>query len=200
MMKVVVIALLAVACAQVSQVTTPASRASPSGASTPAASPLDTALESIGLDTALVVISQAVDEHPVWATADDRIAVNIDGEWYQIDFTKMKLARGTWRGGRAIAVNQALDSVTPLSPKVVARWQLGERYGNRVVKTEAGDSVELREQELGTSLVVRRAGETEKVVWTSDLENCYSPTVSRDGRYFAFICELSGVIVSRLQP
>ena len=48
----------------------------------------------MGLRDALVVQSQAVDEHPVWSPSGKQLAVNIEGQWLQIDLDSVALKPG----------------------------------------------------------------------------------------------------------
>jgi hypothetical protein len=55
-------------------------------------------------NTALILPSDAVDEHPLWSPSRDYIAVNVMGKWYKVDLLQISLKVSSWRGKQRIGV------------------------------------------------------------------------------------------------
>jgi hypothetical protein len=108
------------------------------------------------------------------------------------------LEEGNWRGNQKIGVITSKSSVSETSNKEVEQWVKASKVKGRVIMTKVGTKIELREAGLGTALIVRKRGQRAEKIWTSDMENCYGLVPSPDEQYVAFICELNGVVIMRL--
>ena len=155
-------------------------------------------MDRLHTNTALVLQSSAVDEHPLWSPSGDYLAVNVMGKWYKVSLQRLSLKGGTWRGKQKIGVLASKSSLSRASGRDVKQWTKSSRFHERSVTTKAGTRIELRETRLGTSLIIRKRNQKPQKIWTTDLENCHSLVLSSDEEYVAFICEQNGVAVMRL--
>ena len=155
-------------------------------------------MDRLHTNTALVLQSSAVDEHPLWSPSGDYLAVNVMGKWYKVNLQRLSLKRGTWRGKQIIGVLASKSSLSRASSREVKQWTRGSRFHERSLTTKAGTRIELRETNAGTSLIIRKRNQKPQKIWTTDLENCHSLVLSSDEEYVAFICEQNGVAVMRL--
>jgi hypothetical protein len=160
---------------------------------------LELAMQNLGVRSALVVASQAVDESPVWSPISDAIGVNIEGQWKKVDLRSPKLAAGTWHGKEPIGVLET-PSLSSISEAEVRTWEKTASAGPREVVAKDGTKAELLSEGLGTRFVITRKGAAPETLWTTSMENCHSLALSPDGRQVAYICELNGVIVTNLSP
>ena len=48
------------------------------------------------------------------------------------------------------------------------------------------------------TLKVAKQGEESKIIWSSSGGNCHSLTISPDEKYVAYLCEMSGLFVMRI--
>jgi hypothetical protein len=156
-------------------------------------------LRRLGLSSALVFGSQAVDEHPVWSPDGRDLGVNVEGKWSKLDLASLSLRKGTWHDGEAIAVAALPGRLTAMTESEVRSWQKPARFDPRRVTTKDGTTVELEQVDLSTVFRITRNGEKPLVVWKTSLENCHSLSLSPDETLVAYICELNGVIVTTLQ-
>ena len=157
---------------------------------------LEAEMTRLGVRSALVIASQAIDEHPVWSPKGDALAVNVDGRWVELRLSPVALEAATWRDNKPIGVVKPPISPSTISESRVRSWEKSAKYGPRKAEMGDGKIVELRQEELSTSLIVTPPGGTAQVLWKSGLENCYGLAVSPDQHYVAYVCELNGVIVT----
>jgi hypothetical protein len=162
----------------------------------PADASLEKEMTRIGVRSALVIPSQAVDGHPVWSPAGDAIAAEIDGHWVKVDLRSTALEKGTWHGKESIGVLKQAPPEESVSESVVRNWDKNLVSGARRVVMRNGTSIELRQEGLSTAFVVTRPGGTPDTIWKTSLENCHGLTLSPDERYVAYVCEMNGVIVT----
>ena len=153
-------------------------------------------MKRLGVRSALVIASQAIDEHPVWSPSGNALAVNVDGRWVELKLDPIKLEAATWRGGVPIAVAKPSISPGSISEGKVRKWQQSEKFEPRKITMRGGKTVELKLEDVSTSFIVTQPFGSPKVLWRSSMENCYGLAVSPDGRHVAYVCELNGVIVT----
>jgi hypothetical protein len=159
---------------------------------------LDSELDRLGTRTALIVPSQAVDEFPVWSPDASRLAANVAGTWYTVRLDSIALGEATWRDGLRLGVLQSEESVAE-APEAAA-WQETANFAPSSIRTEGGTTVELLQARMSTAFVITSAGGNAETLWTSGFETCHSLSLAPDGRYVAFICEMNGVFLYRLDP
>jgi len=158
---------------------------------------MDSELKRLNVDTALVVVSQDIDEFPVWSPHGDFIAVQINGQWNKVELGMLALQEAKWRGSARLGVPSTPTQV-PAPAGEIQLWKRTSKWRPRRMVTRSGLTIELRETDLGTSLRLARRGKKPEVIWTTDLENCHSLALSPDERYVAFLCELNGLAVMKL--
>jgi len=123
------------------------------------------ALQRLDLDSALVVASQAVDEHPVWSPDGGFLAINVDEEWSKLDLGSISLIKGTWHGGEGIGVAAPPPALAPLPEAEVRMWEKTAKYGPRKVTTEAGTSLELEQEGFSTIFRITSKGGKPRELW-----------------------------------
>lgn len=155
---------------------------------------VDAELARIKTDTALVIPSQAVDEHPVWSPDGRYLAANVEGVWYQVDLATIRLEDATWRNGQAIGVTTGKVALVAVAEDAVSRWIASSTVYPRKLVAAAG-TFELKEKGMSTVLVLTGKGGRPEQRWQSDMENCHSIVPSPDGKHIAFICEMNGVVL-----
>jgi hypothetical protein len=162
------------------------------------APPLESSLRKLGVASAIVLQSQAVDEHPIWSPDGLFLAVNVDGNWMKLTLDGISLTKGTWHDGEGIGVADPPPSLTEIAESKVREWEKSAHFAPRRVATKAGTVVELRQDGLGTLLVISRKDKKPVVLWKTSLENCHGLALSPDDSLVAYVCELNGVIVTVL--
>jgi hypothetical protein len=155
-------------------------------------------MNRLHIDTALVVQSNAVDEHPLWSPSEDHLAVNVMGKWYKVNLSQISLQEGIWRRKQRIGIIASKSSVSNADAQEIEQWAKVTRFDPRVLTTKAGTRIELKETELGTTLIIHKLNQKAQRIWTSDMENCHSLVLSPNEQYVAFICESNGVVVMKL--
>lgn len=156
------------------------------------------ALQRLDLSSALVVASQAVDEHPVWSPDGRFLAVDVDQKWSRVDLDSISLTTGTWHDGEGIGIANPPSVLTPIPEGDVRKWQKSAKYGPRTVTTSSGTVVELEQDGLSTVFRTTNNGGRAVAHWKTSLENCHGLALSPDESLVAFVCELNGVIVTVL--
>jgi WD40-like Beta Propeller Repeat len=155
---------------------------------------LEGELRRLGVLTALVLPSSALDDSPLWSPDGRYVAGNVAGTWEKVDLAHLTLEPAHWRGGQRIGVVTSRGYATPLEVGLVEVWR--SEVSSAASKNEsAAIGVEFRREELSTALVLTRRGQAPKTLWKSDLENCGAPVFSPDRSYVAFICETKGLFV-----
>jgi hypothetical protein len=146
----------------------------------------------------LVVHSAAIDEHPIWSPKGDALAVNIESKWFQVPLSSITLVKAQWHGGSPIGVVQPPPKAEPIDEKTARSWERAGKWAPRKIQARDGTVLELRQEELSTEFLITRKGARPESQWKSGMESCHSLVLSPDENYIAFICELNGVVVTRL--
>ncbi|MGO9405129.1 MAG: hypothetical protein ACLPVW_16825 [Terriglobales bacterium] len=165
----------------------------------PGSDRLGTAMSKLGVHTILLFQSQAVDEMPLWSPDSRFVVVDVEGKWYKLDtWAITALGSAKWHGEEIGAVSDELRSVATVAQ--VDKWKSKSRTNPREAISKSGIKVQLtqHQEDVSTSFVISR-GSQNKTLWTSGLENCYSPVFSPNEKYVAFICELNGVFVTDIE-
>lgn len=159
---------------------------------------LNSEMTRLKTETVLIVQSQAIDEYPLWSPNSDFIACNIEGKWYKFRLTNIDLADAKWRG-QTIGVLTTKDAYSELTSKEQSEFEKVSNFNPREVKTKNGTEVELKMDGMTVSLIVTKKGEKAKKLWTSGGENCHSLVLSPDEKYVAYLCEMNGLLVMKLE-
>lgn len=140
----------------------------------------------------LLVKSQAIDDYPVWTTDEKGLIFNVQGKWNLATLDGLWAYDGVYRKSN-IAVITNLNT-QPVDEKTVKLHKQTLKYGNRSVTLKNGDLYELRQEGLSTKFIKKKDGK-ETILWVSDMENCYSLSVSPSEKYIAYISELNGIVI-----
>ncbi|HZS96987.1 MAG TPA: hypothetical protein VFA40_09405 [Terriglobales bacterium] len=83
------------------------------------------------IHTALLIPSQAVDESPVWSPDSRYLGANIQGQWFKLDTSKVRLQEATWHRQKIGAI--AEPTLEPLAKSNALAWAKQEqrRTGDR---------------------------------------------------------------------
>jgi hypothetical protein len=159
---------------------------------------LNSEMTRLKTQTVLIVQSQAIDEYPLWSPNSDFIACNIAGQWYKFRLTNIDLAEAKWRG-QIIGVLTTKDAYSELTDKELSEYEKVSIFNPREVNTKNGTKIELKMERLAVSLIVTKKGEEAKKLWTSGGENCHSLVLSPDEKYVAYLCEMNGLLIMKLE-
>jgi len=158
---------------------------------------LSTEMIRLGIDTALIVNSNAIDEYPLWSPDSNFVAANVMGKWYKFDLTKVRLSEAEWHQKKIGILAKNSDLQLGQSEQEEFRRKL--KYDMRSVVTNDGDRIEIISEKLSTALIVTKKGDGSKKIWTTNLENCHSLSVSPNEEYVAYLCELNGLFVMKIR-
>jgi hypothetical protein len=159
---------------------------------------LNSEMTKLKTETVLIVQSQAIDEYPIWSPNSDFVACNIEGNWYKFRLTNIELAEAKWRG-QTIGVLTTKDAYSKMSSKEKREFEKVSKFNPREVITKIGTKVELKMEGVSVSLVVTKKGDIPKILWTSGGENCHSLVLSPDEKYVAYLCEMNGLLIMKLE-
>lgn len=157
---------------------------------------LNQELERLETKTALLVPSQGVDYYPTWSPEGDKLGANVMGTWYEINLDKLALVEASWRDEQKLGVLNSNTSVS--ESKNAEAWFDSTRFNPRKVKTNSGMLVELAQEGFGVKFKITEPGTEAVELWESGMENCHSLALSPDQSKVAFICEMNGVFVYKL--
>jgi hypothetical protein len=174
-----------------------ASQTSPAISDPRGPDPLGVGMRKLGVNTVLLIASQAVDEMPLWSTDSRFVAASVEGKWYKLDTWAITALRaGKWHG---IVIGTVRDEIrSNVTVTEVKKWKIESQNNPREAVSNSGIKVQLHEHGLSTTFVISQ-GSRKRTLWTSGMENCYSPVFSPNERYVAFICELNGVFVTDVE-
>jgi hypothetical protein len=159
---------------------------------------LEQEMARLGVGTALIVQSQAIDEYPLWAPDSSAVAVNVMGKWRKFDLKNVGLAEADWHKQK-IGVLMLANEAPEILDSEKERLLTSSKYDPREILTQKGDKVELSLDGFSTSLIVTEREGQSKVLWRSGMENCHSLALSPNEKYLAYLCELNGLFVMRLE-
>ena len=159
---------------------------------------LNSEMTRLKTETVLIVQSQAIDEYPLWSPNSDFVACNIEGKWYKFRLTNIELVDAKWRG-QSIGVLTTKDAYTSLTDNEHKQFDKVSKFNPREVTTRNGTKIELKETgDMSVSLILTIKGEKPKTLWTSGGENCHSLVLSPDEKYVAYLCEMNGLLIKKL--
>ena len=159
---------------------------------------LNSEMTRLKTETVLIVQSQAIDEYPIWSPKSDFVACNIQGKWYKFRLTNIELADAKWRG-QTIGVLTTKDAYSELTTNEQQEFEKVSKFNPREVKTAKGTKVELKMEGMAVSLIVTKKAKKAKKLWTSGGENCHSLVLSPDEKYVAYLCEMNGLLIMKLE-
>lgn len=150
--------------------------------------------EALGVDTALVVHTDSIDEYPAWSPDSRSLAVHIEGQWKEVKLDDLKLGL-TKLHEFPIGIAEPSDLKTISSDKA-EEWQKHSAHSPRVLHLPTGECLRLKQKDLSTALEITDRGGQSRILWKTDLENCHTLSLSPDQHYISYICELNGLVVS----
>lgn len=155
-------------------------------------------MQRLKVETALIVHSQAIDEQPLWSPDGLFIACNIAGKWYKYSLKKVKLMKGKWINLK-IGVLDAEKHAITLADAEVKEYYAVSPFNIDMVETKGGTKIEVKISEMETVLYITKKGGVKQEIWTTGGQMCHSLVLSPDEKYVAYLCELNGLMVTRLK-
>lgn len=159
---------------------------------------LNSEMNRLETETVIVLNSQEIDYYPMWSPNSDFIAFNINEKWNKIRLDNIEFEAVKWRGQK-IGFLISKDAITEMSEKEIDEFKKVSKFNAREVTSKNGTKIELPMQSLRTSLVVTHKGENPKTLWTSGGENCHSLVLSPNEKYVAYLCELNGLLIMKIE-
>lgn len=161
---------------------------------------LEKAMKKMKVQTVLIANVEGIDEYPLWSPESDFVACYTYGDWYKFDLKKMTLASGDWHD-RKIGIMNNPKAVSAIKDSAeLKRFMAVSPFNAREVVTKSGIRVQLKEgADFSVSLVVTKPGKDPQIIWTSGGENCHSLTLSPDQKFVAYLCELNGMMVMKIE-
>lgn len=160
---------------------------------------LSSEMQRLNVNTVLLVNSQAIDDYPLWSLNSEFLAINIMGTWYKVSLTNIELMEAEWHKQKIATIRNGDKGSSLLTQYERKEFQEKLNYSSRKVITADGNEIELKLNGLSTSLIITKVGQPPKTLWTSNLENCHSLSVSPDQNYIAYLCELNGLFVMQIK-
>lgn len=156
--------------------------------------PLLWEMNRLNLNTALVwSYPDGIEEHTYWSENNEFLAFNFNGRWVKLNLKEVFLVPSDWLDMTIGSDDsEILDSVTN---EELEKYKSITKYGDRKISTQAGVTLELRQDGFSTMFIRKENGKKEKVLWQTGLENCYSLSLSPDEKFVAFISETNGLMV-----
>ncbi len=153
-------------------------------------------LAEIGAKTALIVQSQAIDEHPIWSPDGEILGVNVMGTWWGLHVNDIELQPATWHQ-QTIAMWAGGPEAIELTDQQVASFRHPVTPSAREVTTKTGSTVALKPKGLGVEFSVS-GNDGRDVWWTSELSTCFALTLSPNEKYVAYICPSNGLFIAKI--
>lgn len=158
---------------------------------------LGSEMTRLNVNTALIIKSEAIDEYPLWSSASHFVAANIMGKWYKFDLENTKLSEVEW-GQQKIGLFINKNAMSDLTNQELTEFSSQSKNAGREVVTKDGKKIELKLQGFSSSLILTKNKLESKIMWSNDMENCHSLSLSPNEKYAAYICETSGLFLIKL--
>jgi hypothetical protein len=158
---------------------------------------LQTEMQRLQIDTAMLLPSQAIDERLIWSPDSRFLAVNIRGTWHKLNIEEVSLQPANWHGKRIGAITGE-PPIFPVGDDEMKSWAKPSKRVSLRLQIGTDILAEMKREGLSTSLVLTRKGNKPTVLWKSDLESCEGLAASPNNQYLAYICETNGVFVTDL--
>lgn len=159
---------------------------------------LNSEMTRLNTESLLIVRSQAIDERPLWSPNSDFIACNIAGKWYKFRLTNVEFSEARWYG-QTIGILATKGTSSELTDNERKEFEKVSKFSPRKVETKKGTEIELKMEGMTVSLIVTKKGEEAKKLWTTGGENCHSLALSPDEKYVAYKCEMTGLLIMKLE-
>ena len=163
---------------------------------TPPVATLTQELKRLHLREAVVVpLRETLDTAPRWSPTGNAIAFEIGGKWRTVDLNHVHLVATTWHHGSKVAVIDSKFSYALVTKKQIKSYKPFLEQHPRKAILKNGTAIELINEDMSTTLLVKRKGQKPEQWWVTGLENCYLPIPSPDEKYVAYVAELNGIAI-----
>ncbi|NBX53420.1 MAG: hypothetical protein EBT63_07230 [Proteobacteria bacterium] len=153
-------------------------------------------MERLGVDNVLIFQSQEIDEYPLWSMDSNFIAVNIMGRWRKFNLKKVSLIEAEWHQ-KKIGFSKSSKGIfldfSDLERENFLISHIQEDFVN-----QKGEKIQLIQKGFSTSLILTELDGQKKVLWKSEIESCHSLNLSPNKKYVAYICELNGLFIMKI--
>ena len=96
---------------------------------------LESEMDRLKINTALIVGSQGIDGYPLWSADSNFVAADIEGAWHKLRLTDISLVESDWRNQK-IGVLANPDSMTLLSAKEKEDFYKVSKFFERELETK----------------------------------------------------------------
>jgi tetratricopeptide (TPR) repeat protein len=146
----------------------------------------------------LIIKTQSIDYYPVWGKNDNEIYINLTSqEWRKYDLSKCKYIEGTYYAHN-LAINTAENWVKVSNQETIQQLEADKNWKPREIKDKKGNVFTLEVNNYNTTLFVQEPNKT-KIPIMNIKGNAHSMAISRTGKYFACIFELSGLMIFEIE-
>jgi hypothetical protein len=150
-------------------------------------------MKRMKVQAAIMLPSRHLEGRPVWSPDSRYVAAKALNIWLTADLDAAVLVPANWYGV-AIGATKAPDYDPPVAFSEIEKWSRGKTMVSDVV-TAGRVRIELKQNNPGTSLVIREGQKPPNVIWTTDQEQCSALEISPNSQLVAFLCEMNGLMV-----
>jgi len=153
----------------------------------------------LGVNLAVVVPTQSIDDHPLWSPDSRFLFANLPRGWWKVDLSSIVLTAAVYRGqkigalAKGSTVTQAgsdeIAQAKGVSPEVKGSLRLND--GTQLSWEPKGS--------FGSTLSIQSPGRPPESAWETDAAACGYLILSPDKKYIATYCEQTGVIVFQIK-
>ena len=142
-----------------------------------------------------LVVPFGIDYFPIWSEDSKKIYFNIRDTWKIFDLNKVVLVETVWRdwaiGYNPKAIFELADST------LIGSFELDRSIESLLISTNENTEAKIEQYGLQSGITIKHKGE---VVFemVSGGEVYHSPAISPDGKYVAFIAEMNGLMLVKL--
>jgi hypothetical protein len=159
---------------------------------------IESQMNKLKVNTALVVPSQAVDEYPLWSKDGKYLFANIMGKWYKVNLNDIKLAPSKWRKDKKLGVINSKNTISLAKANEINEPKQQTKFEARKYITKDNTKFEFKRSKMGTQFIITKDKAKPSIQWSSGMENCHSFTSNKKENYIAFICEMNGVFIYKV--
>lgn len=161
---------------------------------------LEKAMKKMKVTTVLVANAEGIDEYPLWSPESDFVACYLYDDWYKFDLKTMRLVPADWHDLKIGIMNNPKAVSIIKDSTELKRFLAVSPFNAREVVSKSGIRVQLKEgANFAVSLVITKPGKDPQIIWTSGGENCHSLTLSPDQKFVAYLCEMNGLMVMKIE-
>jgi hypothetical protein len=162
-------------------------------------------LEKANINSALLVNTQAVDYFPIWDKENSSLVyVNIEGSWYSFGLDSAIMNPFAQLRDEQIAIVENIDytKVATSTQKIFddiagKSSKIKRELEKDKVITKNGVEFEILHSGFSSLLIATKTNSRPRLIWNSDMENCFGLELSKDETYVSYLCEMNGPIIMR---